>query len=113
MFSWYTGYRLRAGVYVPVPAAADGSVASAVLVGYDWIQSGIHLRRRDRATGHLVPTAEEARMAAEGRAATEAAACLAAEQRTQQTEARAAAAEAALQAALGELARPRAGDEQH
>jgi hypothetical protein len=96
-------YRLRAGIYEPVPAAVDGAIASAVVTGYDWVRVGLYLRLRERATGHLAPTAEEARAAAEERAA-------AAEQQIQVAQARTAAAEAALQETLAELARLRERD---
>jgi Uma2 family endonuclease len=118
-------YRLQGGVYEPVPAAPDGHVASVVMTGYDWLRVGMHLRLRDRATGNLVPTAEEARAAAEQarvaaeqaraaaeeRAATEAAARRAAEQQAQAAQTRTAEAEAALQAALAELERLRARED--
>jgi Uma2 family endonuclease len=105
-------YQLRTGIYEPVVATADGAVASAVLVGYEWVRSGIYLRLRDRATGLLVPTAEEARAAAEELAAEEAVARLAAEEQTRLVQSRAEAAEAALQRALAEVARLQARDRQ-
>lgn len=58
-------YRLRRGVYAPAAARKDGSVPSGVLGEYDWVRQGIHLRLRERASGLLVPTPEEARQAAE------------------------------------------------
>lgn len=86
-------YRLRGGVYRVVAPAADGSVASAVLAGYDWLQVGMHLRLRDQATGRLVPTPEEAQAAAE-KARREA------EARARAAEERVARLEAELRAAL-------------
>jgi Uma2 family endonuclease len=61
-------YQLRGGVYRPVHAQPQGAASSAVLSGYEWLQQDIYLRLRDRATGLLVPTPDEARAAAEARA---------------------------------------------
>jgi hypothetical protein len=77
-------YRLRGGVYLPATPARDGSVASAVLRGYAWLKVEEHLRLRDRTTGRLVPTPEEARRQAEQQRAQEAAARQRAEQQRAQ-----------------------------
>jgi hypothetical protein len=61
-------YRLVSSGYEPVPAAGDGAVASLVVDGYAWVVVGDLLRLREEVTGQLVPTPEEARMAAEARA---------------------------------------------
>jgi Uma2 family endonuclease len=101
-------YRLRRKSYREVPAGTDGAVPSLVLVGYEWVQMGLHLRLRERKTRRLVATAEEAwaREAAARLAAEEARA--AAEQAQSREAARAAAAEAELARLRAEIARLRA-----
>jgi hypothetical protein len=76
-------YRLDADGYVPV-AAADGAVPSLVIAGYAWVAVGDVLRLRDDATGQLVPTPEEARIAAEAARVAAEAAQAAAEARARQ-----------------------------
>lgn len=105
-------YRLSGAVYQLVAAARDGSVTSTVLRGYAWLKVGEHLRFKDRATGLLVPTPDEARQQAEQQRAMEAAARQQAEQQRdteaaarEAAEERAARLEAKLQAALAQLRR--------
>jgi hypothetical protein len=78
------------GTYHPVAPEADGSVRGAVLP-YDWVREDDSLRLRDRATGRLVPTAEELSQTEAARADAEAT--------------RAEAAEAELARVRAELAR--------
>ena len=95
-------YRLRRGVYAPVAPRTDGSVPSGVLDEYAWVRQGIHLRLRERASGLLVPTPEEARRAAE-------AARQAAEAHAATVEAHAAVVEDENARLRAEIARLRAG----
>lgn len=98
-------YRLVAGGYERVAAAADGAVPSQVVAGYAWVAAGDQLRLRERATGRLVPTPEEARAAAEEQARQERAARQDAEERAAREEqARQDAEERAIREEQGRLA---------
>jgi hypothetical protein len=72
-------YHLAAGGYTLAPTTVDGAVPSLAVAGHAWVVVGDLLRLRDEATGRLVPTPEEARVAAEARAQREHAARQAAE----------------------------------
>jgi Uma2 family endonuclease len=106
-------YQLDNGSYQRVQPAADGALPSGVLDGYDWVQQGILLRLRDRTTGKLVPTPQEARDREAERARMEAERAQAAERslrdaeaaRVQAEEARARDAEAEMERLRAEIAR--------
>jgi hypothetical protein len=96
-------YRLAAGRYKRVRADANGAVPSQVVVGYAWVAVGDQVRLREQATGQLVPTPQEARVAAEEEARQERTARAAAEEEARQE--RAARQDAEERAAREEQAR--------
>lgn len=104
------GLRVHAldnGRYRQMQPGADGALPSGVLAGYDWVQQGMVLRLRDRATGQLVPTPQEARDREAARARAEEARADAAATHAQEEAAR---AQAATERARAEAARAHAAE---